>query len=372
MAWAARWIWLIGLVVGLGLSGMVRAKALTQKSFTVMTFNVENLFDTEPDAGKEDHTFLPLSQKGGAEHKKRCAEAGSRFRQEECAALDWSEAVLQRKLANVGAVIRSAAAGQGADLVFLAEVENLKVLERLRREHLKEAGYRPAILIEGPDSRGIDVAMLSRFPLDGTPILHKIPFKMEDGRESRGILEARFKTQDGTRITAFAVHFPSPSHPRALREQALDFLNDLGAKAAKTADVVLAGGDFNIKAEDESRLFRGIASYRWMVSHHEGCHQCIGTIYFQPFQGSQGRGKKNAGPPREEDSWSFFDAIMIYRQTERNKAPQWQFDRSSIAVLNQLPIQKNADGTPARFDPKGGERGVADHFPVFSRIVLEK
>ena len=55
--------------------------------------------------------------------------------------------------------------GRGADIIALQEVENVAILERLRTEYLADSGYLPAILIEGQDIRGIDVAFLSRLPL---------------------------------------------------------------------------------------------------------------------------------------------------------------------------------------------------------------
>ena len=40
---------------------------------TIMTFNVENLFDTQHDEGKDDYTYLPLRAKDNAAHRARCA-----------------------------------------------------------------------------------------------------------------------------------------------------------------------------------------------------------------------------------------------------------------------------------------------------------
>jgi hypothetical protein len=43
-------------------------------SLTIMTFNVENLFDNVDDPGKEDRTYLALADKQSAEHKAACSE----------------------------------------------------------------------------------------------------------------------------------------------------------------------------------------------------------------------------------------------------------------------------------------------------------
>ena len=44
----------------------------TTSGVMVMTFNVENLFDTIDDPKKEDQDFLPLAQKGTKEHREIC------------------------------------------------------------------------------------------------------------------------------------------------------------------------------------------------------------------------------------------------------------------------------------------------------------
>ena len=41
---------------------------LAAKTFTVMTFNVENMFDNLDDPNKEDETYLPVSMKTSKTH----------------------------------------------------------------------------------------------------------------------------------------------------------------------------------------------------------------------------------------------------------------------------------------------------------------
>ncbi len=43
-------------------------------SVTVMTFNVENLFDNSDDPGKDDKTYLPLATKQDPGHVAECNE----------------------------------------------------------------------------------------------------------------------------------------------------------------------------------------------------------------------------------------------------------------------------------------------------------
>lgn len=52
-----------------------------------------------------------------------------------------------------------------ADLLCMQEVENLPTLKAFRSEYLADAGYTHALVIDGNDPRGIDVAVLSRWPI---------------------------------------------------------------------------------------------------------------------------------------------------------------------------------------------------------------
>ena len=107
----------------------------------------------------------------------------------------------------------------GADIIAIQEVENLNILEKLRAEYLDDLGYQPAVLIEGTDARGIDVAFLSKFPLARAPVLHPfdVPDYPERAGDTRGVLQADFLLPDGSVLTGFAVHFPAPYHRCGIR-----------------------------------------------------------------------------------------------------------------------------------------------------------
>ena len=62
-----------------------------RKKITVMTFNVENLFDTEDDPKKNDETFLPKAKKSSSEILKKCKKIKVRKWREQCLNCDWNE-----------------------------------------------------------------------------------------------------------------------------------------------------------------------------------------------------------------------------------------------------------------------------------------
>ena len=304
------------------------------------------------DPGKSDETYLPLADKQNDAHRALCAPLENEYWREQCLEWDWSDAIIARKLAAVAEVIRQVDDGRGADVIALQEVENVGILERLRSEYLADLGYRPPILIEGQDDRGIDVAFLSRLEAVGEPRLHPISFPgAEEDRvaDTRGILEATFRLPDGTLLTGFAVHFPAPYHPTEMRVAAYDSLNALHrAVSNNTTDrVVFAAGDFNTtSAEDDAEnMLARFARPTWTVVHELGCGDCRGTQYYAP-----------------NDEWSFLDMILVsFADTP------WRVRPGSVQIANGVPAQVRADGTPRRFEMPAGE-GVSDPWPLVVTI----
>ena len=327
----------------------------TELALTIMTFNVENLFDNVDDPGKEDRTYLAYADKQSAEHKAACAEIEVDRWREQCLKWDWSDAIIEKKLEVVANVILQVGDGRGPDILALQEVENIGILERLRTEYLAAAEYKPGILIEGDDRRGIDVAFLTRLDLAEPPTLHRIDFTGagEDRvYDTRGILEATFVRPDGTLLTGYSVHFPAPFHPTEMREAAYRALNALRAELPGDRDA-FAAGDFNTtSAEDrEKDMLERFARPYWTVTHEVGCRGCKGTSYY---------------PPR--DDWSFLDMILWSPASDRGEKATWILRRDSVRTANAAPGQLRPDGTPWRFGMPGGT-GVSDHLPVV--VIIE-
>lgn len=324
---------------------------------SIMSFNVENLFDNEDDPGKDDKAYLPLENKQSAAHRTECAEIEVPSRRDQCLNWDWSDAILEKKLAVVANTILQVNEGKGADIVALQEIENIDILERLRVGFLAEAEYLPGILIEGRDKRGVDVAFLSRLELADEPVLHQITFSGDyDEREAdtRGILQANFVLPDGSVLTAYSVHFPAPYHPTEMRVDAYNRLNQLAADLPGNR-AVFAAGDFNTTSTEDSReilLDRLVRPY-WTVAHEVGCEDCKGTNYYA-----------------RDDNWSFLDMILWAPATDRGGKTTWRLSANGLQIANHFAEQVRPDGTPKRFAmPDGG--GVSDHWPVVVQIELK-
>lgn len=314
---------------------------------TIMTFNVENLFDATDDPGKDDHAYLPLAMKQSAAHRALCEPIEVPRWRRECLELDWNEAAVEFKLRQLAKAILQVNDGRGPDVIALQEVENAGILSRLSRDHLQAAGYREVVLVEGRDLRGIDVAFLSRLPLVGEPVLHDFDASGFPGRagDTRGILEATFRLPDGRLLTGFAAHFPAPFHPMEMRELAYDHLNGLRARVPPD-HFVFAAGDFNTPRremtgttimDDRVRPF-------WQVAHEVDCAGCRGTNYW--FRGK---------------SWSFLDMVLF--SPARTAPADWRIRRGGVFIADGYEDQLNEDGTVRRFD-LAARRGVSDHLPL--------
>ena len=103
---------------------------LQSDSFSVMTFNVENLFDTQDDYKKDDKAFLPLAKKQLNKHKQSCNRIRVKVWKDECLYLDWSEPVKDAKLNNILNLI-IAYEGSGPDVIVFQEIENNNILQQL-------------------------------------------------------------------------------------------------------------------------------------------------------------------------------------------------------------------------------------------------
>src|SRR5688572_3489111 len=114
-------------------------KSVKPQRICIGFWNVENLYDTIDDPLKNDDEFTPSGDLG------------------------WTSERYHKKIGNLSRAI----AGMGTEdlteglvLLGLCEVENISVLNDLIRSPLLKGREYKAILLDGPDARGIDPALL--------------------------------------------------------------------------------------------------------------------------------------------------------------------------------------------------------------------
>lgn len=205
--------------------------------FTIVEYNVENLFDTVHDVGKLDTEFLP--------------DAPRR----------WTPRRYWQKLDHVGQAIVAcgddAADGHLPDMAVLTEVENDSVMRDLtRRSPLRAARY-DYVMTQSPDLRGIDVALVYSpfsFRLINSHAVRVEPLRGQ--RPTRDILYASGMVISGDTLHVVAVHAPSraggEAHTRPYRlrvaERVCQMIDSI--RSASDNPLIIVAGDFNDYSTD--------------------------------------------------------------------------------------------------------------------------
>ncbi len=325
-------------------------------SISVMTYNLENLFDTQHDIGKEDYTYLPLSVKQSSkEVLAYCHAVRNDYYRQACLNLDWSNNILDKKIKNMAEVISLYNNGKGADIVVFEEVENVNVLKLLIQKGLKGKGYKYAVLLEGDDIRGIDVGMISRYPVKRQR-MHQLNLAPYSTRPTRPILEVEFNVGDKV-VTVFGNHWPSQSNPDQTRLIAGKTL--LQAALKSKSDLVIAAGDFNTSNSDQQS---GLKKY-----------------ILTAFEDVEVKGRKFSHVPAlgthwYRGEWQSLDKIFVLKNSLKNNQARVDYFSYEIPyhsfMLRQIHWNKGGGGyrgrlhhVPRRFDTTTGE-GYSDHLPV--------
>ncbi len=344
---------------------LVLSASCFAKTFSVMTYNAENLFDTKHDEGKEDWTYMPLETKLKSEEALAyCHSIKNEYYKHSCLTLDWSRSVLRKKVKNLGKVIKAYNRGKGADIIVLQEVENMNALKTLERYGLSGMGYKSLALVEGPDVRGIDVAIMSKFPIVGKAKLHQIDLSSDliQKRPTRGILEVTFKIS-GEKLTVLANHWPSQANPDYYREIAAMKMREIAASITDRA--VISAGDFNTTDSDEPH---GIN--KWILNKE------LNPAFEDSFvmSGLEEADLEAPGSHWYRGKWEQLDRVFVlntYNQVKDRLEPLWEtfqiirkdWMTKEITWKNSSGETIVSDGIPWRFDPVTGE-GFSDHLPV--------
>jgi hypothetical protein len=317
-----------------------------ENGLTIAFYNAENLFDTIDDPSINDKAYLPDSE------------------------VPWNTERYFSKLDNLGRVIAAMDTLDFPHLLGLCEVENQRVLDDLRNnQFIKKADYE-VIHHEGPDRRGIDVAMLYR-PRFFKP-LHTSPLKVQwegMGRSiPRDILYVKGIVASKDTLHLFVNHWSSrmggqeqSEHLRIGQARFLRSIVDSLLAINRHSNIIMMG-DFNDNPDDAS-LFAHLKAY---APHKEIREGQLFNLAMEPFLLGEGtlyyRG------------WDFFDQIIVSsnllepQQGNLKAAPievikkHWMLftPRTGVARPNRTATSKSYFG------------GFSDHLPVMTRISFEE
>lgn len=320
---------------------VVLASSAFAKSVSFMQYNAENFFDTIHDKGTEDWTYLPADIKArSTEVQEACHKMSTSYYVQECLDMDWNEAKFTKKILNISKVIKAYdTTGKGPDVIILEEVENINAVSKLVSKGLGGLGYQYKVLIEGDDTRGIDVAIISKYPI--SKATHHSLFVKGKKVDTRGILQAVLKVGI-QEVTVFANHWPSQSNPTEFRVESAKLLDSL-ANSSKS-DLILAAGDFNTLKSENPKPFSYLSN--WIDSEVEARKTGI---------------KLNPGSHFYKGEWSSLDHIFIHKKSAA------AVNYKSFQIINR-PFMLKRDGRsgqmiPNRFNFETAE-GFSDHLPM--------
>ena len=338
-------ILLLTLVSGAGcgfIPGTKTPAASLQQELVVGFYNVENLFDTKDDPGKDDAAFLPDGEYA------------------------WTQDKYEIKVANIAHVIASMAQENGRfhAVLGVAEVENAAVLKDLiAQEEIAEAGYR-FVHYESPDDRGIDVALLYRPAL--VKILESKPLKL-DKRKTRSTLMVRAEI-GGEPFAFYVAHLPSRRNEEneALRRRGAEIIYDhaMGLQQKYPGIKIVVMGDMNDNPPDVS-LSESLRS----TKNYEDTDE---KTFFSPFWSLYDSGY---GSESYRGEWNIFDCIFVNDALVHPARGSFALQKIGEfwGDIYDAPFLTQQDGryagTPFRtFSRDEFIKGYSDHYPTYIRI----
>lgn len=320
------------------------------RTFRVMFYNVENLFDIYDDTLTNDDEFTP----GGARH--------------------WNNKRFYTKLNSIAKVIMAAGQWSPPALVGLCEIENRFVLERLVYETpLARSGYK-IVHHESPDHRGIDVALLYRgedFELFSDTAI-SVGFAWDTTSATRDILYVKGLIGGTKMLHVFINHWPSRyggfMNTIEKRNEAARLLklHTDSLFAINPGVSVLIMGDFNDDPADES------ISNILCAKHPEKADSLPGLYNLMLNRQDDWPN----GSLKFREGWNAFDQIivsgsMLLQDSEVRAA-------GGGATVFHAPFLLEDDETflgsrPYRtFNGFKYQGGFSDHLPVFFDLELKK
>lgn len=351
---------------------LLLSQSLFAREVSVMSYNVENLFDVTHDENKDDWEFLPKNVVGKNDF---CAKANSRRQREICLNSDWTETKLKNKIENIVSVVKGKEANL-PDILGLVEVENKNVISMLA----KELGYKDFEMTESPDKRGVDVALLYKESESFKKVSraeHVVPIDYP----TRNILEVRFNVNGKYFLTAFVNHWPSLQNPDATRVKAAEVLKTRVEEILKANpnESIIAMGDFNTIDSNDPHPFKTVIYKNELLNDvHDSSLKSTETT--EAF-------KKNTRSGTyyypKGDQWNILDHFFVNQNLLKNSEAKILLGSYEIYSRPDMihELKRYGDGdkdkdvkvvlAPKKFRPEEETKdkiGFSDHFPIYVKL----
>ena len=305
----------ISLLVLLATCAFAQRKDAQERNYVIGFYNLENLFDTYDDPAKNDEEFLPEG------------------------ANKWTETKYRKNLPNMASVIRAMKEENGRyhTILGISEIENRLVVEDLvSQPEIADANYQ-IVHYDGPDRRGVDVALLYK-PEQFTYIeSESIPYTFGPGSEVEFTLDQAamdyFRTRDvlmvhgtidGEHFAIYVTHLPSRIGGKGqdLRSRGAEIIYNhaMGMMEKYPGIKIAVMGDMNDDPFDDS-----MAKF---LHGRETLDEVGERDFFNPFLSMI---KAGYGSLCYQYQWSIYDQVLV--NSNLAHAPQ--------GGLKIMPLVKN-------------------------------
>lgn len=337
-------------IILFSIAGYIASFAQNVIDYRVMSYNVENLFDTKHDSLKNDNEYLP----GGIRN--------------------WNYIRYQAKIYHIGQVVSAIGEWNPPVLIGLYEIENRHVLNDLVNGPLQNLNYSIAHF-PSPDLRGIDVGVLYNSDvfhlLKAEP--HSINFPENPVHKTRDILYICGTMPSGDTLHVFANHFPSRYRGELESEDSRIFVASVlrnlvdSILSQNSSAEILIMGDFNDYPDNNSirHILRALPSDSTMVY--------VDSALYNLTYKLNAEGK--IGSYKHDGNWGMLDQLIVSGSL-MNDSKKLQVKRSSINIFHPswlLENDKSLGKKPKRtYVGMKYNEGYSDHLPVYLDLVWQK
>jgi exonuclease III len=301
--------------------------AQNTNEFSIVFYNVENLFDTIDDPRKNDNQYLPHSKK------------------------EWNTYKYYQKLENTSKAIIASGKWNMPDIIGIAEVETKKcALDLIHKTPLTKAHYN-LIYYESPDFRGIDVACF--YNPETFKVINSVNIPVSfTGRpqmKTRDILHITgVITKSEDTLDIFFCHFPSrfggtkkTEFKRLTAAQTLKNYTDSLEQIGSPKIIIM--GDLNDTPQDSSIAILTDNSYQNLMND-----SYYGTHYYN-------------------NTWNHLDQCIANYKFTKN------FNYTYEIIHNNFLLTTDSKGRKKPFRTYQGpffKNGYSDHLPIILRIKI--
>ena len=326
----------------------------------VAFYNLENLFDTIHDEGKNDYEYLP---DGG---------------------MKWTPLKYEHKVHNMAYALSQLGTDEdprGAACIGVSEVENIGCLQDLCEELKKYNRNYVPILLEGPDRRGVDVGFLYN-PDMFKPVSvkgYELKAHYADGSEVKSRLQlwvSGYMLDDNRKIVRDKIHISVNHWPsRYGGEETSRATRDTAAMLSRQVC------DSIYKVEPNAKII--VMGDLNDDPFNHSCAEVMGARKTREEVEPQGffntlwlKLDRGIGSLAYNGSWNLFDQIFISEplMNAQLESGKWVYWKSQIFNKPFLTVQEGKEkGTPFRTVKSGvWQDGYSDHYPTMIYLIKQQ